>query len=214
MPHAALRWVLRLGLLGVAATGLAEGEMARQAVKPERLEKATFAGGCFWCMQPPYDTLEGVRSTTVGYTGGHTPHPTYEQVCTGATGHAEAVEILFDAEAVSYERLLEVFWRSVDPTTKDRQFADAGTQYRTAIFYHSEEQRALAEASKERLARSGRFTGSIVTEIVPASTFYPAEAYHQQYYKTCPIPYQRYRVGSGRETFLKRVWGEADGGHP
>ena len=170
-------------------------------------ETATFAGGCFWCMQPPYDKLPGVVSTTVGYTGGTKPNPTYDEVCTGMTGHAEAVQIVFDPAQITYAQLLEVFWQNIDPTTKNRQFADHGTQYRTAIFYHSDEQRRLAEASKARWAASDTFGGRpLVTEIVPASTFYPAEAYHQRYYNTCPLQYKRYRAGSGREGFLERLW--------
>ena len=172
-----------------------------------RFEKATFAGGCFWCMQPPYDKLPGVVSTTVGYTGGTKAHPTYEEVCTGETGHAEAVEIVYDGSKVSYSQLLDVFWRSIDPTTLNQQFADRGTQYRTAVFYHNEEQKRLAIASKEELGKSGKFKKPIATEIVPASTFYPAEDTHQGYYKKCPIPYQLYKVGSGREGYLKKVWG-------
>ena len=169
---------------------------------------ATFAGGCFWCMQPPYDTLPGVITTTVGYTGGAVPHPTYAQVCTGTTGHAEAVQITYDPARVTYDQLLDVFWRSIDPTTTNQQFADAGTQYRTAIFYHTDDQRRLAEASKARWAASQQFAGPIVTVIVPAAAFYPAEAHHQQYYKQCPLQYQRYKEGSGRATFLRRMWGD------
>ena len=171
-------------------------------------ETATFAGGCFWCMQPPYDKLPGVISTTVGYTGGTKPNPTYDEVCSGTTGHAEAVQIVFDPAQSTYARLLDVFWQNIDPTTKNQQFADRGTQYRTAVFYHSDEQRRLAEASQAQWAASGKFGGRpLVTEIVPASTFYPAEAYHQQYYKTCPLQYKMYRAGSGREGFLEKVWG-------
>ncbi len=171
-------------------------------------QTATFAGGCFWCMQPPYDKLPGVVSTTVGYTGGTQPHPTYDEVCSGTTGHAEAVQVVFDPAKITYAQLLDVFWKNIDPTTKDQQFADHGTQYRTAIFYHSDEQRRLAEASKQRWAASEQFVGKpLVTEIVPASTFYPAEDYHQGYYKTCPLQYKMYRMGSGREGFIKKLWG-------
>lgn len=171
---------------------------------------ATFAGGCFWCMQPPYDKLKGVLKVTVGYTGGHTVNPTYEDVCSGTTGHAEAVEIAFDPSQLTYQQLLDVFWKNIDPTTKNQQFADQGDQYRTAIFYHDEEQKRLAEASKAALEKSGKFKRPIVTEIVPASTFYPAEDYHQQYYIKCPLRYKTYRYGSGRETFLERMWGKPD----
>ena len=174
-----------------------------------RQEQATFAGGCFWCMEGPFVELPGVRSVTSGYTGGRVAHPTYEQVCSGTTGHAEAIEIVFDPAVVSYARLLEIFWRNIDPTTVDQQFADHGTQYRTAIFYHSDEQQRLAEASKTALASSGKFNRPIATEIVPAVPFYPAEDYHQRYYQKNPVRYQLYRTGSGREGFLKRLWGGA-----
>lgn len=176
--------------------------------KAESLEKATFGGGCFWCMEPPFDKAKGVVSTTVGYTGGTKSNPTYEEVSTGKTGHAEAIEITYDPSQISYRELLDLFWRNIDPTAKDRQFADVGTQYRTAIFYHNGEQKALATASKEALQKSGRFDKPIATEIVPASTFYPAEEYHQGYYKKCPIPYEMYKVGSGRAGYLEKTWGK------
>ena len=178
-----------------------EGATARTAY-------ATFAGGCFWCMEGPFEQLPGVLSVTAGYTGGTAPHPTYEQVSSGTTGHAESVQIVYDPSKIAYERLLEVFWRHIDPTTPNQQFADKGTQYRTAIFHHSEEQRRLAIASKDALQRSGKFHQPIVTQIVPASTFYPAEEYHQDYYKKNPLRYQLYRAGSGREGYLKRTWGQ------
>jgi methionine-S-sulfoxide reductase len=182
--------------------------MDREARGAARVpEKATFAGGCFWCMQPPFDGLRGVISTRVGYTGGHTPEPTYCDVCSGATGHAEAIEVVYDPRQISYEELLEMFWRNIDPTASDRQFCDAGTQYRTAIFYHSEEQRGLAQASKDALERSGKFSRPIVTEILPAATFYEAEDYHQAYYQKAPARYSMYKRGSGREDFLHRAWG-------
>lgn len=172
-----------------------------------KTEIATFAGGCFWCMEPPYEKVEGVLSARSGYTGGTVKHPTYEQVCTGQTGHAEAVEVTFDPAKVTYEQLLDVFWRNIDPTAWNQQFADYGTQYRTAIFYHTEAQKKSALASKERLAKSGTFKEPIVTEIVPAAEFYPAEEYHQDYYKKNPDHYNRYKKGSGREGFLKKTWG-------
>jgi methionine-S-sulfoxide reductase len=171
-------------------------------------EKATFAGGCFWCMQPPFDKLKGVISTTVGYTGGTRENPTYEEVCTGKTGHTEAIEILYDPTQVTYSELLDVFWRNIDPTTPNGQFADVGSQYRTAIFYHGEEQKRLAEASKEKLAKSGIFNKPVVTEIVPASKFYEAEEYHQEYYRKCPIRYKSYKYFSGREPYLEKMWGK------
>ncbi|MBI2495926.1 MAG: peptide-methionine (S)-S-oxide reductase MsrA [Candidatus Omnitrophica bacterium] len=197
--------------MGFARAARAEDQtMPTTGTTGRQVETATFAGGCFWCMQPPYDTLKGVISTTVGYTGGTTPNPTYAQVSSGATGHAEAVQIVFDPATISYVQLLEVFWKNIDPTTVNQQFADRGTQYRTSIFYHSEEQQRLAEASKQRWAKSGAFGGKpIVTAIVPASAFYPAEAYHQQYYKQCPLKYKLYHAGSGREDYLRKLWGGA-----
>jgi peptide-methionine (S)-S-oxide reductase len=173
------------------------------------LEKATFAGGCFWCMEPPFDNLPGVVSTTSGYTGGTKSNPTYEEVSSGRTGHAEAVQVLYDPKKVSYEKLLETFWRNIDPTVRDRQFCDVGTQYRTAIFVHSEEQRRIAERSKAALEKSKPFRQEIVTPIVPAREFYPAEAYHQDFYKKNPIRYKFYRDGCGRDARLKELWGSA-----
>lgn len=167
--------------------------------------KATFAGGCFWCMQGPFDFLEGVISTKAGYTGGNRENPTYEEVSTGVTGHAEAVEVTYDPQKISYEELLEVFWRNIDPTTKNQQFADRGSQYRTAIFYHNEKQKELAEKSKFELERSGKFDKPIVTEILPATNFYPAEDYHQDYYKKNPFRYEMYKQGSGRSSFIERM---------
>lgn len=172
------------------------------------LEKATFAGGCFWCVQGPFDKLEGVASTNVGYTGGQKKGPTYKEVCSGSTGHAEAIEILFDSSKITYSELLDVLWKNIDPTTPGWQFADVGTQYRTAIFYHNEEQKRLAEESKDVMDKSGKYDGPIVTEIVPASIFYKAEEYHQKYYEKCPIRYKMYKSGPGREQYIKKMWGE------
>ena len=172
---------------------------------------ATFAGGCFWCMEPPFDKLDGVISTTSGYTGGHESDPTYKEVSAGGTGHTEAVQILYDPGKITYAELLETFWRQINPTTPDRQFVDVGSQYRAAIFYHDEEQKRLAEESKKRMALSGRFDGPIVTEIVPAGKFWPAEEYHQDYYKKNPIRYKYYRWGSGRDQYLKSIWGDETG---
>jgi len=171
-------------------------------------KKATFAGGCFWCMQGPFDALPGVISTTVGYTGGAKADPTYEEVCAGTTGHAEAIEVVYDPEIVTYERLLDVFWRQIDPTTPNRQFADAGTQYRTAIYVHDDDQRRAAEASKKALGSSGRFDKPIVTEISPAAPFYAAEEYHQKYYQKRALHYKMYRAGSGRQAYIETTWGE------
>ena len=170
---------------------------------------ATFAGGCFWCMEPPYDELDGVISTTSGYTGGHKPNPTYEEVSAGTTGHTEAVQVVYDPKRISYARLLEVFWRNIDPLTANAQSCDHGTQYRSGIFYHDAEQRRLAEDSKRALEASGRFKGPIVTEIVAAGTFYPAEEYHQDYYKKNPIRYKFYRAGCGRDQRLAELWGDS-----
>ncbi len=170
-------------------------------------QEAIFAGGCFWCMEPPYDDLPGVISTTVGYTGGNVPNPSYEEVSSGTTGHAEAVKIVFDSTKISYPELLKVFWRNIDPTNPLGQFADYGSQYRTAIFYLNEKQKEQALQSRKELEASGMFDKPIVTEIVPASTFYPAEEYHQEFYKKNPLRYNSYKVGSGRAGFLKDKWG-------
>ncbi len=174
----------------------------------QNYEIATFAGGCFWCMQPPYDDLPGIISTTVGYTGGNMPNPTYEEVSTGKTGHLETVQIVFDSTKISYAELLQVFWQNIDPTNPYGQFVDMGSQYQTAIFYHSEKQKELAEKSKEELAKSGKFDKPLATEIRPATTFYPAEKYHQEFYKKNPLRYFNYKAGSGRESFLKKKWGD------
>ncbi len=173
-----------------------------------KTEKAIFAGGCFWCMEAPFEKLPGVISVVSGYTGGVKENPTYEEVSSGRTGHAEAIEITYDPEKISYEKLLDVFWMNIDPTAGDRQFVDVGHQYRAAVFYLDDAQKRLAEASREKLQKSGRFTRPIVTEISQASVFYPAEAYHQDYYKNNPIRYQYYRNGSGRDQFLDSVWGK------
>lgn len=170
------------------------------------LEKATFAGGCFWCMESDFEKVDGVVEAVSGYAGGHKDHPTYQEVSRGGTGHAESIQITYDPNKVSYNALLEIFWRHVDPTDSGGQFVDRGSQYRTAIFYHNEEQRKQAEASKKNLAESGPFDKPIVTEIVRLSKFYRAEDYHQDYYKKNPIRYKFYRHGSGRDQFLKRTW--------
>jgi len=172
----------------------------------ERLALATFAGGCFWCMVSPFDKMPGVIRVVSGYTGGHKENPTYEEVCAGTTGHAEAVQITFDPSRISYRSLLDIFWRQIDPTDPGGQFADRGDSYRTAIFYHDEEQRRLAEESKRELEQSGKFDKPIVTEILPAGPFWPAEEYHQDYYRKNPLRYWLYRTGSGREDFLARHW--------
>ncbi|NGP57178.1 peptide-methionine (S)-S-oxide reductase MsrA [Paenibacillus thiaminolyticus] len=170
------------------------------------LEKATFAGGCFWCMVTPFEELPGIHSIVSGYTGGHTENPTYEEVCTDRTGHAEAVQITFDPAVFPYKKLLELFWQQIDPTDPGGQFYDRGSSYRTAIFYHNEKQREEAEQSKRELERSGRFDKPIATEIVPASAFYPAEEHHQDYHRKQPAHYKRYRTGSGRDAFIAKHW--------
>lgn len=171
------------------------------------LARATFAGGCFWCMEPPFDALDGVISTTSGYTGGQKQNPTYKEVSAGVTGHTEAVQVIYDPRKISYAQLLEVFWRNIDPTTADRQFCDSGSQYRTGIFYHDEEQKRLAEESKRTLEKSGRLGQPIVTEITAAPEFYPAEEYHQDYYKKNPVRYKFYRYNCGRDQRLEELWG-------
>jgi len=170
---------------------------------------ATLAGGCFWCMEPPFEKLEGVVKVTSGYSGGEEVNPTYDEVASGRTGHAESVEIVYDPEKISYEKILEVFWMNIDPTQADGQFADRGMQYRTAIFYHDDEQKAIAEESKKKLGESGKFDKPIVTSIEPFKSFYIAENYHQDYYKKNPIHYKMYRKGSGREGFIKSTWGSS-----
>ncbi|AXH99207.1 peptide-methionine (S)-S-oxide reductase [Sporosarcina sp. PTS2304] len=171
------------------------------------IQNATFAGGCFWCMVKPFDQYEGVRSVTSGYTGGHTVNPTYEEVCTNATGHREAVNIEFDDEVISYKELLTVFWQVIDPTDAGGQFHDRGESYKTAIYTHSKEQQQEAEQSKQELQASGKFSSPIATDILPAHPFYAAEDYHQQYYEKNPGHYNRYHVGSGRAGFIEKHWG-------
>ena len=190
------------------------GLPARAADREQPLARAIFAGGCFWCMEHPFDEVEGVVSTTSGYTGGHLANPTYRQVTTGRTGHTEAVQVVYDPTQVEYERLLEIFWRNVDPLDGSGQFCDKGDQYRTAIFYVDDEQGRLAKASKAKLERSERFEQPIVTEIEPATVFYPAESYHQDYYMKNPIRYKLYRYRCGRDNRLKQLWGEDSSKEP
>jgi peptide-methionine (S)-S-oxide reductase len=176
------------------------------------LAVATFAGGCFWCMEPPFDKLDGVLSTTSGYTGGDEESPSYKQVSAGVTGHTEAVRVVYDPAKVGYDRLLHVFWRNIDPTARDRQFCDQGSQYRSGIFVHGDEQRRLAEASLAELARAQPFAGEIVTTIEPAAAFWPAEEYHQDYYRKNALRYKFYRNGCGRDDRLRELWGDEAGG--
>ncbi|QGG46677.1 peptide-methionine (S)-S-oxide reductase MsrA [Heliorestis convoluta] len=172
------------------------------------IEKATFAGGCFWCMVAPFEQLKGLIKIESGYTGGHVENPSYEEVCSEETGHYEAVQLTYNREELSYEELLELFWQQIDPTDNSGQFFDRGDSYRTAIFYHNEMQKEKALASKEALARSKRFQDPIATPILPASTFYSAEEYHQDFHKKNPRRYQFYRMGSGRDRFLQKYWPE------
>ena len=205
MRRIILLGLIACGLLGVgpiAHPGPASGQS-----NDARHEKATFAGGCFWCMEPPFDDLPGVISTTSGYTGGRTKNPTYEEVSSGRTGHAEAVEVVFAPTKITYARLLDVFWKNIDPLTPNQQFCDVGSQYRSAIYYHNEEQERLAEGSKKALESSGRFQQPIVTEIAAASHFYRAEEYHQDYYKKNPIRFNFYKYKCGRARRLEQLWG-------
>lgn len=181
--------------------------MADTGKKPT-YETATFAGGCFWCMVKPFEELDGVISITSGYTGGSKDNPTYEEVCSGRTGHYEAVQITFDPAVISYDQILDTFWRQIDPTDEGGQFHDRGESYKTAVFYHNEEQKRLAEASKKALDESGRFGKPVATAILPAPRFYPAEEYHQDYHKKNPVHYGLYRRGSGRDAFIEEHWGQ------
>jgi peptide-methionine (S)-S-oxide reductase len=197
--------LLRLGALALVFIG--------GSAQADERATATFAGGCFWCMQPPFDRLAGVESTTVGYTGGHTKNPTYEEVSAGVTGHTESIQVTYDPKKITYAQLLDVFWHNVDPLTPNAQFCDHGAQYRTAIFFHNEEQKRVAEQSKKDLDTSGRFQQPIVTEIVPASEFYAAEEYHQAYYRKNSVRYKYYRYRCGRDQRLEEVWGSESPAH-
>ena len=169
--------------------------------------RATFAGGCFWCMEPPFEKLPGVLKVISGYTGGSKANPTYKEVATGSTDHAEAIQIQYDSSKISYNDLLEVLWRNIDPTDTDGQFVDRGKQYRPAIFYHNKNQKNKAEISKDNLEKSKRFEKKIAIQIVKATEFYSAEEYHQDFYKKSPLHYKIYRVGSGRDQFINKIWG-------
>jgi peptide methionine sulfoxide reductase msrA/msrB len=177
---------------------------------PENAAVATFAGGCFWCMESPFEKLDGVLHVSAGYTGGEKKNPTYQEVTSGKTGHLEAVQVWFDPERATYGQIVDIFWRQIDPTDPGGQFADRGSQYETAIFYHDEEQRQIAEESKQELELSKRFDRPIATRILPAAEFYAAEEYHQDYYKKNPAHYQSYRRGSGREAFIEQAWAEKE----
>lgn len=179
------------------------------ATAADKTETAIFAGGCFWCMEPPFDKLDGVISTTSGYTGGHVKNPTYPQVSAGSTGHTEVVQIVFNPEKVSYEKLLSVFWKNIDPTSANGQFCDRGTQYRPEIFYLGEQQKQAANQSLEALKKNKPFKEPIVVNITKASTFYPAEGYHQDYYITHALRYKFYRYSCGRDNRLEELWGSS-----
>lgn len=195
--------ILSIGVISMLPGGAVYA--ASQSTGGAETAKATFAGGCFWCMEPPFDKLDGVISTISGYAGGTKKNPTYEEVSAGKTGHAEVVQITYDPKKITYEKLLEVFWHNVDPLTPNRQFCDVGSQYRTAIFYHDETQKRLAEESKKALSK--RFKEPIVTEIVAYTEFYPAEDYHQDYYIKNPLRYKYYRYSCGRDQRLEALWG-------
>ncbi len=199
------------GVAVFAQTNAPKPAAATAKPAPAKTARAIFAGGCFWCMEGPFDKLNGVISTTSGYTGGQKKDPTYKEVSAGITGHTEAVEIVYDPSKVTYEKLLDVFWHNIDPLAKDAQFCDHGTQYRSGIFYVDDAQKAAAETSRAAIDRTRTFKGTIVTEITAASTFYPAEDYHQDYYIKNPIRYNYYRTGCGRDARLKQLWGDKAG---
>jgi len=204
--HMFLILLMAGGLLVPLMAGSAQSR--EQSADGEDRAIATFAGGCFWCMQPPFDKLKGVISTTVGYTGGQTANPTYQEVSAGGTGHVEAIQIVYDPSKISYSELLKVFWHNIDPFDAKGQFCDKGNQYRSVIFYHNAEQKALAEESKKKIEESWTTEKPVATEILPASTFYPAEEYHQEYYRKNPVRYKFYRYGCGRDRRLKQIWRE------
>ena len=202
--------LLRLGWWFAIWPLLVGSGLAAQTAGPSaQTGTAIFAGGCFWCVEADFDKLPGVLSTESGYIGGKLDNPTYEQVSAGGTGHAEGVRVTYDSSTVTYEELLDYFWRHVDPTAKDRQFCDVGSQYRTGIFFHNDEQKRLAEASKARLQKAKPFKEDIVTPVQAATQFYRAEEYHQDYYKKNPVRYRFYRDGCGRDARLKALWGSA-----
>ena len=200
------RYLCAALLLLLGASFLSSSSQAAESDNPA---KATFAGGCFWCMEEAFDSVPGVLSVTSGYTGGQIPNPSYAQVSAGQTGHTEAIEVLYDPAKVSYSKLLEVFWHNIDPLTPNAQFCDHGSQYRSGIFYHNDAQQKLAEESRQALTDSKRFNAPIVTEIVMASMFYAAEEYHQDYYKKNPLRYKFYKLNCGRAQRLTEIWGKS-----
>jgi len=200
-----LRNVLLALCASLLLTAIAANAQTTKPAAGAATAKAIFAGGCFWCMEHPFDVLPGVVSTTSGYIGGQKKNPTYEEVSSGRTGHTEAVQVVYDPKKVTYEKLLDVFWHNIDPTVKDQQFCDHGSQYRTAIFFHDDAQRKAAEASKAKVEQ--RLKAKVVTFILPASVFYPAEEYHQDFAKKNPFRYGLYRKGCGRDELLEQIWG-------
>ncbi len=202
-------FALLAGLLfSVLPVHAQDAQPAAPASTAKEWQSAYFAGGCFWCMQYAFDRVNGVKKTVVGYTGGDLPKPDYESVSSGTTGHAESIQVLYDPKTVSYQHLVDVFWKNINPTTVNGQFADHGTQYRTAIFYTNDQDKATAEASKVALDKSGKFDKPVATQIVPLSSFYAAEDYHQEYYRKNPEHFQAYEVGSGRVGYIKRTWND------
>jgi len=196
--------ILLLGYALIAGCTIASSQ--GQNSSPAETRTAIFAGGCFWCIQPAFDKATGVIKTVVGYCGGTEPNPTYEVVSSEKTGYRESIQITYDPAKISYDQLLDIYWRQIDPTQADGQFTDIGPSYRAAIFYGNDDEKKIAEASKEKLARSGKFHKPIVTEILPAMKFYPAEAYHQKYYQQNPEPFEAFEEGSGRVSFKKKTW--------
>lgn len=193
-----------LAALVVAIPGLPAADPS-----PSSTKTVILAGGCFWCIQPAFDKAPGVIKTVVGYSGGKEPNPTYQQVTSEKTAHRESIEITYDPAKISFDQLLDIYWKQINPTQADGQFTDIGPSYRAAIFYSSEEEKKVAEASKGRLARAGKFEGPIVTEILPAMKFYPAEGYHQKYYQQHPERFEAFEDGSGRTSFQKKTWGKS-----
>lgn len=204
--------IVAVAALALLLAGSAGAQQAPAKPMPEKTATAIFAGGCFWCMEPPFDAIDGVVSTTSGYIGGMRVNPTYKDVSAGTTGHTEALKIVYDPAKVSYDKLLQVFWRNHDPLTADGQFCDKGSQYRPGVFFASEDEKKRAEAQKAALDQSGRFKAKIVTEITKATTFYEAEVYHQDYYTKNPLRYKYYFTSCGRAKRLKELWGDEAGG--
>jgi peptide-methionine (S)-S-oxide reductase len=203
-------FIFRRLRMAIACTALLATPFASATDPAPGTAVATFAGGCFWCMEPPFDKLDGVLSTTSGYTGGSKENPAYKEVSRGGTGHTEAVQVIYDPKRVSYERLLEVYWHNIDPTSAEGQFCDRGNQYRSEIFYHDEEQKRLAGRSKAALEETRPFKEPVVTKITAASVFWPAEDYHQDYYQKNPVRYKFYRYGCGRDERLEELWGKPE----